>query len=98
MIKIANENIETDLTPAQMLDICRCYKDFDRKNMATGIIHGYDDTNEDGLSIIIPDNNERIKLVRQLLLRQEEIIIPNCTVYQLKNGMWFWRINENDDI
>ena len=86
LIKIANENIETDLTPAQMLDICRCYKDFDRKNMATGIIHGYDDTNEDGLSIIIPDNNERIKLVRQLLLRQEEIIIPNGCTVKILNG------------
>lgn len=28
----------------------------------------------------------------------KNIIIPNCTVYQLKNGMWLWRINENDDV
>ena len=86
LIKIANENIETDLTPAQMLDICRCYKDFDKKNMATGIIHGYDDSTEDGLSIIIPDNNEKIKLVRQLLLRQEEIVIPNGCTVKILNG------------
>ena len=86
LIKIANANIETDLKPAEMLDICRCYKDFDKKNMATGIIHGYDDTNADGLSIIIPDNNEKIKLVRQLLLRQEEIIIPNGCTVKILNG------------
>ena len=24
----------------------------------------------------------------------QNIIIPNCTVYHLKNGMWLWRINE----
>ena len=86
LIKIANENIETDLTPAEMLDICRCYKDFDKKNMATGIIHGYDDKTEDGLAIIIPDDNERIKLVRQLLLREEEIVIPNGCTVKILNG------------
>lgn len=24
----------------------------------------------------------------------QDVIIPNCTVYQLKNGMWLWRMNE----
>ncbi len=71
-IKIAHENIDTDLTVAEMIDICRFYKDFDRHNMKTGTITGYDAMSEDGQAIIIPNETEKIKLIKKLLLRNDE--------------------------
>ena len=73
LIKIAHDNIETDLTSAEMLDICRLYKDFDRKNMKTGIIKGDDAMSADEQAIIIPYESEKVKLVKSLIIRDEAL-------------------------
>lgn len=71
--RIVRENIETDLTIPQLTDLARLYKDFDRRNMKTGVIKG---TDEDigGLSYIIPDEKEKKILVRRLLQGEEEML------------------------
>lgn len=84
LIKIAHDNIETDMDPAEMLDICRLYKDFDRNAMRTGIVRGSDAMSDDGQAIIIPDNQEKIKLVKSLLLRDESM--ENTCRLSILNG------------
>ncbi len=72
IVKVIHESIETDLTIPQMLDMARLYKDFDRSAMKTGVIKG-DDGGGEGYSYIVPYENEKIALVRRLLLRDTSL-------------------------
>ena len=53
IVKAVKQNIETDFSLLDMLDLTYLYKDFDRKRMKTGVIVG-DDTAINGMSCIIP--------------------------------------------
>lgn len=77
LVGIVRENVETDLTTAEIIDICRLYKDFDRQNMMTGIIKGDDAVSDAGASIIIPNETEKKKLVKRLLIREGDELITN---------------------
>jgi len=72
LAKVVKEGIETDLSLAQLMDLARVYKDFDRRNMKTGIVKG-DDGGDAGLSYIIPFEDEKNNLVRRLLLRDNSL-------------------------
>jgi polyisoprenyl-teichoic acid--peptidoglycan teichoic acid transferase len=72
IVTIIHESIDTDLTIPQLLDIARLYKDFDRGNMKTGVIKG-DDGGDQGFSYIVPYENEKVALVRKLLLRDSSL-------------------------
>lgn len=71
--KVIHEGIDTDMTLTQLLDLARLYKEFDRKNMKTGVIKGDDALTDDGVSYIKPNEEEKNALVRKLLLRDSSI-------------------------
>ncbi len=77
IVNVVHKNIDTDLDMAEIIDICRLYKDFDRQNMLTGVVKGEDAFSNDGASIILPDENEKTKLVKRLLLRDGNNLIAN---------------------
>ncbi|MHC9538191.1 MAG: LCP family protein [Vulcanimicrobiota bacterium] len=72
LARIVKEGIETDMSLAQLIDLGRLYKDFDRPKMKTGIVKG-DDGGDAGLSYIIPYEDEKNTLVRRLLLRDTSL-------------------------
>jgi len=72
LAKIVKAGIETDLSLAQLIDLARLYKDFDRQAMKTGVVKG-DDGGDAGLSYIIPYEDEKNTLVRRLLLRDTSL-------------------------
>jgi LCP family protein required for cell wall assembly len=67
LVKIFKQNIETDMTVGEVLDLAHVYKNFDRKKIRNGQIDG-SDQNIGGIDYIIPDEREKNKLVSQLLL------------------------------
>lgn len=66
IVKAVKQNIETDFSLLDMLDLTYLYKDFDRKRMKTGVIVG-DDTDINGMSCIIPYAPVNEKTVLELL-------------------------------
>ncbi len=66
IVKAVKDNIETDFSLMDMLDLTYLYKDFDRKRMKTGVIVG-DDTDINGMSCIIPYAPMNEKTVLELL-------------------------------
>lgn len=66
IVKAVKENVETDLSVMDMLDLTYLYKDFDRKFMKTGAIVG-DDADIDGVSYVIPIDAENQRIIRALL-------------------------------
>ena len=79
IVKAVKDNIETDFSLMDMLDLTYLYKDFDRKRMKTGVIVG-DDTDINGMSCIIPYTPMNEKTVLELLkdpssLQREDVRI-----------------------
>ena len=72
LVKAVKENVETDFSVLDMLDLTYLYKDFDRTRMRRGQVEG-DDADIDGVSYIIPFGAENEKLVRQLLKEPSEV-------------------------
>lgn len=83
--KIIHENVDTDLTAAQIVDLARLYKDFDRSRMKSGIIKGDDAFSSAGASIIIPYEDEKMDLVKKLLVR-DGTVIPSQIKIGVLNG------------
>jgi polyisoprenyl-teichoic acid--peptidoglycan teichoic acid transferase len=73
IVKIIHEGVETDMTTAQMLDLARLYKDFDKGAIKTGVIKGDDGVTADGMTYIEPYEAEKIALVKRLLLRDTSL-------------------------
>jgi polyisoprenyl-teichoic acid--peptidoglycan teichoic acid transferase len=73
IVKIIHEGVETDLTTAQMLDLARLYKDFDKGAMKTGVIKGDDSVTASGMSCIEPYEDEKVAMVKRLLLRDTSL-------------------------
>ncbi|MDQ7823753.1 MAG: LCP family protein [Candidatus Eremiobacteraeota bacterium] len=71
--KVLKDGIETDLSIAQLIDLGRLYKDFDRANMKTGVIKGDDGATADGMSYIVPYEDEKKFLVKKLLMRDSSL-------------------------
>ena len=65
IIKAIKENVITDLSVMDMLDLAYLYKDFDRQRMRTGTLVG-DDAEVNGVSVIIPYEPENRKIVAEL--------------------------------
>lgn len=84
IVKIIYESIETDLTVTQLLDLGRLYKDFDRKNIKTGVIKG-DDGASGEISYIVPYEDEKKALVKRLLLR-DTTLMPSEIHVGILNG------------
>ncbi len=66
LVKAVKENVETDFSVLDMLDLTYLYKDFDRTRMKTGAIVG-DDADINGVSYIIPYAPENDQIVLELL-------------------------------
>ncbi len=66
LVKAVKENVETDFSVLDMLDLTYLYKDFDRTRMKTGAIVG-DDADINGVSYIIPYAPENNRIVMELL-------------------------------
>ncbi|MGM9998519.1 MAG: LCP family protein [Candidatus Bruticola sp.] len=66
IVKAVKQNIETDFSLLDMLDLTYLYKDFDRKRMKTGVIVG-DDSDINGVSYIMPYAPMNEKIVLELL-------------------------------
>ncbi|MGI5843113.1 MAG: LCP family protein [Candidatus Xenobium sp.] len=66
LVKAVKENVETDFSVLDMLDLTYLYKDFDRTRMKTGVIVG-DDADINGVSYIIPYAPENNRIVMELL-------------------------------
>ncbi len=66
IVKAVKQNVETDFSLMDMLDLTYLYKDFDRRRMKTGVIVG-DDSDIDGVSYIIPYAPMNEKTVLELL-------------------------------
>lgn len=65
IIKAIKENVITDLSVMDMLDLAYLYKDFDRQQMRTGTLVG-DDAEVNGVSVIIPYEPENHKIIAEL--------------------------------
>ncbi len=79
IIKAIKENVITDLSVLDMIDLAYLYKDFDRQRMKTGTLVG-DDAIIDGVSVIIPYENENKKIIAELFsninsLQRDEVHI-----------------------
>lgn len=66
IVRVIKQNVDTDLGLLDMIDLAYLYKDFDRKNMKTGVIVG-DDSDINGASCIIPYAPANERIVRELL-------------------------------
>ncbi len=85
--KVVKENIDTDLTLSQIIDIAHVYKDFNRDNIVKGVVSGYDDWAA-GMMIVVPDEGEVHRLVRRVL-RNPEDILPEEIRVQVINASNF---------
>lgn len=85
LVKVFHDNIETDLTIQQIVDLARLYKDFDRQNMKTGVVKGADAISGAGASIIIPDEAYKEKLVKTLLKGEDPGVGVGCKI-SIYNG------------
>lgn len=68
--KVFKENILTDLTVPEMIDIANIYRKFDRKKMKTAKLDGAD-IEVDGISFIQPDEGETRRLVNRMLMDRQ---------------------------
>lgn len=82
--KVFKENIETDLTIPEMIDIANLYRKFDRKKMKTAKIDGYD-TEIGGISFIIPDEREIHRVASRLLMNNGSFF-PDEVKIEVLNG------------
>jgi len=82
--KVFKENIQTDLTIPEMIDIANVYRKFDRKKIKTAKLDG-DDVDIGGVSFIQPNDREiRRTCVRMLSDRQG--FFPDEVKVQVLNG------------
>jgi len=72
LVKAVKENVETDFSVLDMLDLTYLYKDFDRTRMKTGAIVG-DDADINGVSYIIPYAPENNRIVMELLKEPSDV-------------------------
>lgn len=68
--KVFKENIQTDLTIPEMIDVANIYRKFDRKKMKTAKLDGAD-VDIDGVSYIEPDTQETRRLVSRMLMDRQ---------------------------
>lgn len=66
IVKAVKQNLDTDLSLLDMLDLTYLYKDFDRRRMKTGVIVG-DDADINGASVVMPYGPMNEKTVLELL-------------------------------
>jgi len=71
LARIAMENVESDLSYRQLLALAYVYKNFDRKHMGLGILNGGDENG--GAYFMIPDENQKRRLVKRLLTPNPEL-------------------------
>ncbi|MBQ7569145.1 LCP family protein [bacterium] len=84
IIKAIKENVITDLSFLDMLELVTRYKDFDRKLMRTGTLVG-DDAEVNGVSVIIPYETENRKIVAELFSNINTVSPENVQV-EVLNG------------
>lgn len=82
--KIFKENILTDLTVAEMIDVANIYRKFDRKKMKTAKLDGAD-VDIDGVSFIQPDETEIHRVVNRMLMDRQGFY-PDEVKIQVLNG------------
>ncbi|MCD6310404.1 MAG: LCP family protein [Candidatus Eremiobacteraeota bacterium] len=76
--------IETDMSVFQLIDLAKVYRDFNLKNISTGVIDGTDDIVSE-TSVIIPDEKRKDFLVQHLLEGKAELD-PEKIKIQVLNG------------
>ncbi len=84
LVKAVKENVETDFSVLDMLDLTYLYKDFDRTRMKGGAIVG-DDADINGVSYIIPYAPENERVVRELLKDPSDLARQDLRV-EVLNG------------
>jgi len=84
LVKAVKDNVETDFSVLDMLDLTYLYKDFDRTRMKTGAIVG-DDADINGVSYIIPYAPENERIVRELLKEPSDLSRQDLRV-EVLNG------------
>ncbi len=93
--KVVKNNIDTDMSVKEMVDIARVYKDFNKDNLVRGVITGDDDI-INGNMVIIPNKTLKVRLVNRILKDPSKIppgdiwvkVLNGCGVSGLgaKNG------------
>ena len=84
IVKAFKQNIETDLSLTDMLDLTYLYKDFDRNQMKTGYIVG-DDVDINGASCIEPYAPLNEKTVLELLKSPSDLRLKDVRI-EVLNG------------
>jgi len=84
IIAAAKNCIETDITPLELADMARVYRDFNLKTRRSATIDGADQ-NIGGISYIIPDEKKKTEIVRRLLLGENQTT-PGEVKIQILNG------------
>lgn len=64
---IVKKSVETDLKPEEIVDLIRVFKDIDPAGIQKGMVAGLGEDIE-GISYVIPDDKEKERLVKRLLL------------------------------
>ncbi|MBQ7528843.1 LCP family protein [bacterium] len=84
IVKVIKQNVDTDMSLVDMIDLAYLYKDFDRKSMKTGVIVG-DDSDINGASCIIPYGPANERIVRELLKDPTRLTRGDVTI-EVLNG------------
>ena len=84
IVKAVKQNVETDLSLSDMLDLTYLYKDFDRNQMKTGYIVG-DDVDINGASCIEPYAPLNEKTVMELLKSPSDLRLKDVRI-EVLNG------------
>jgi len=81
---IMKENLETDINTPEIVDLIRVFRDMDPSAILKGTVGGLDEY-IDGIAYIIPDDSEKERLVKRLLLGMD-FLEPRDIRLALLNG------------
>jgi polyisoprenyl-teichoic acid--peptidoglycan teichoic acid transferase len=84
LASIVKSNLTTDFSVLELIDIAHVYKNFNQNNIFKGVITGDDDWAGGGM-IVIPNETEKKRLVRRILLSPDEVL-PEDLRIRVVNG------------
>lgn len=79
---IFKQTVDTDMTVAEMVDLARVYRSFDRRRMKTGHIDG-EDSYVGQMSVILPPPAEAISTAVRSVLLGEHLLRPSDVYLQV---------------
>ncbi|MFP4499196.1 MAG: LCP family protein, partial [Vulcanimicrobiota bacterium] len=77
--RVFKENLETDLSSMELVDLATVYRNFDKNQVIKGVISGYDDW-AGGAMIIVPDEKEIDRIVHRVLKGPDDIFPPDIRI------------------